>query len=654
MTVGCGSHPRVRRTLAAITVPLATVWIVAIAGRDAVAGPSAQGVPQPVIVDPNPVDWTPNVLDGIVEAFAQVGNTIVVGGTFTQVQDAGSATVLDRTDLFAFDATTGAVSAGFAPTVDGDVDALAAAPDGKSVFVGGSFTTVDGVPARGLAKLDLATGQAVKRFSAATNGSVRALVSRGDRLYVGGGFTSIGGVPRSALAAVDAATGTVDPNLSLAVTGTHHGLGAPTVSDLDVTADASRLVLIGNFDAVGGLRRVQLALIDLGAGDAPATVANWRTGEYVPVCYEKLYSYMRGVGFSPDGTYFVVVAKGSGRYPKTLCDTAARWETGASGGKLHPTWIDRTGGDSLLSVAVTGVAVYVGGHQRWQNNAAVANEAAEGAVPRPGIAALDPQNGVPYRWNPTKDRGFGTDALLSTPDGLLVGSDTTQLGHEYHARLGMFPVAGGEVPPVGSAPTLPGTLFRALTDGSLAAQPFDGTTAGSPLPVPTPGVDWTQARGTFAVNGTVYAGWSDGEVYGFPFDGTTLGSAHDVIASGGYVVDHWIDFADATGTFWWGGRLYYTRDGDRNLHYRSFSPESELIGSREFVASRSSHGLNWSAIRGMTEAGGYVFYATVSGELHRIELSPAGKPVRGTDALIGGPSVDGRDWSSNGLFVLDT
>jgi len=34
----------------------------------------------------------------------------------------------------------------------------------------------------------------------------------------------------------------------------------------------------------------------------------------------------------------------------------------------------------------------------------------------------------------------GVQAFLATPAGLVVGSDTVRLGHEYHARLGMFPV----------------------------------------------------------------------------------------------------------------------------------------------------------------------------------------------------------------------
>jgi hypothetical protein len=34
----------------------------------------------------------------------------------------------------------------------------------------------------------------------------------------------------------------------------------------------------------------------------------------------------------------------------------------------------------------------------------------------------------------------GVHAFLVTRSGLIVGSDTDQLGHEYHGRIGMFPL----------------------------------------------------------------------------------------------------------------------------------------------------------------------------------------------------------------------
>jgi hypothetical protein len=84
----------------------------------------------------------------------------------------------------------------------------------------------------------------------------------------------------------------------------------------------------------------------------------------------------------------------------------------------------------------------VGGHQTWLDNTYGWKDGGPGAVYRPGIGALDPRTGRALPWNPTKDRGHGTQALVAYPGGLLVGSDTERLGHEYHARLGGFPLPG--------------------------------------------------------------------------------------------------------------------------------------------------------------------------------------------------------------------
>jgi hypothetical protein len=89
---------------------------------------------------------------------------------------------------------------------------------------------------------------------------------------------------------------------------------------------------------------------------------------------------------------------------------------------------------------VTGSAVYVGGHQQWLNNPKGRKNAGPGAVSRPGIGAIDPATGLALAWNPTSARGVGVEALVATSSGLLVGDDTTELGKQYHARLGMFPL----------------------------------------------------------------------------------------------------------------------------------------------------------------------------------------------------------------------
>ena len=77
-------------------------------------------------------------------------------------------------------------------------------------------------------------------------------------------------------------------------------------------------------------------------------------------------TYLRGLDFAPDGPYFVVVTAGHLNEPRKLCTTAVRFNTGT--GQHRPFWVNHTGGNTLLSVAVTGGAVYVGGHQSWLDN----------------------------------------------------------------------------------------------------------------------------------------------------------------------------------------------------------------------------------------------------------------------------------------------
>jgi hypothetical protein len=385
------------------------------------------------VVSAHPVDTTPHVLDGIVNALALVGNTVVVGGSFSEVRDAGSTTVLERDNLFAYNLATGRILTGFKPYLDRPVQALAAGTGG-TVYAGGSFTMIDESYTPGLALLRLSDGSRVTGFGAPVyGGTVTSLAGRGRHLYVGGDFTRIGPVPRVALARLDAATGAVDPRFAI-IPDRPRG-NRTKIYAMSLTTD--RLAVDGDFTTLDGLSRPQLGLIDVAA--STAKVDRWRTDAYAGSCRDDFPSYVRGLDFAPDGSYFVVVTTGGRTTSPKMCDSTARFETHA-GGTADPTWVNHTGGDSLYAVAVTGAAVYVGGHQRWLNNPRGRDSAGPGAVERPGIGAIHPRTGKALAWNPTRERGIGVKAFLAHRGGLLVGSDTTQLGHEYHARVGMFPL----------------------------------------------------------------------------------------------------------------------------------------------------------------------------------------------------------------------
>ena len=289
-----------------------------------------------------------------------------------------------------------------------------------------------------------------------------------------------------------------------------------------MTPDGTRLVAIGNFKQVDGTVHDQVALWDLGS--SRAALRDWRTTRFETPCLKRAYdSFVRDVDISPDGAYFVVASTG-GYTAGSLCDAAARFETGASGQAVQPTWVAYTGGDSLLATAVTGAAVYVGGHERWLNNPQGRDRAMGGAVPRPGIAALDPVSGLPLPWNPGRHpRGVGTRVLYATADGLWMGSDTETIGigatKTTRRRIAFFPLAGGVAPASVPAPALPGGVYLgAVPAPTSPSGVLHRVDVGGPLLRSIDaGPDWAADDAT-----TPYAGRTNGVTvvpYGSPVRG---------------------------------------------------------------------------------------------------------------------------------------
>jgi hypothetical protein len=627
-----------RRVLLALLSAAVLVGLMAQPG-------AAVNVPQATVVSSNPADWTPHVLNGKVAAIVQVGNTIVAGGQFTQVASAAAPTTpIARSNIFAFDATTGAIDTAFAPVLDAQVEALAVAPDGLHVFAGGSFTKINGVAQKSLVKLRLSDGARITAFKGKTNARVKDMAVSGGRLYIGGTFKTVNGVARTALAAVDPVTGALSNDVNLAFTGPR--TGTVNIDKFDISPDGSRLIAIGNWTYVAGLQRDQIVILNLAT--TPVSVTDWATTRFQQQCASVFDTYMRDVDISPDGSYFVVGTTGAYR-AGSLCDAASRWELGATGSGQQPTWVDYTGGDTLYSVAITGTAVYVGGHQRRMNNSFAADKAGPGAVAREGIAALDPVNGLPLSWNPGRDRGVGAFALVATAQGLRIGSDTDRIGrYEYHAKIAFMPLAGGTAVPESRVGTLPGDLFRIGTDNTMTRRAFTGTSVGAPSTVTT-GVDWSTVRGGFVVSGRLYTGHADGTMLVRDFDGTTAGFTTPLNLNG--LTSTQFPITRITGMFFWNGRLYYTLTGDTRLYYRWFTPESGVIGADTFTASGVTDGRDWSTVNGMTMASGRLVYATTTGTLNAVDFT-GGVPT-GTTTTISGPAIDGQSWQSRALFVLN-
>ena len=119
------------------------------------------------------------------------------------------------TNLFAYDAATGALRTAFAPVLDNAVQTLAVSPDGK-LIVGGNFGTVNGVSRKNLVELDPATGATVAGWAGrADGGVVRRAIVHGNYLYIAGAFHWVNGTQHSLLARLNATTGAIDPSFQI-------------------------------------------------------------------------------------------------------------------------------------------------------------------------------------------------------------------------------------------------------------------------------------------------------------------------------------------------------------------------------------------------------------------------------------------------------
>lgn len=189
-------------------------------------------------------------------ALSPDGSTLYVGGQFTTVDG------VTYNRVAAINTSDGTAVSTFNPNFNGNVLALALSSDGSKLYVGGEFTKVGGVTYNKLAAINTASGTAITTFNPNVNGTVEslALSSDGSTLYVGGQFTTIGGVTYNRLAAVNTSNGT-------AVSAFNPNLNA-SVESLALSSDGSKLYFGGTFTTVGGVAHNRLAAVNTSNGTA--------------------------------------------------------------------------------------------------------------------------------------------------------------------------------------------------------------------------------------------------------------------------------------------------------------------------------------------------------------------------------------------------
>ena len=169
-------------------------------------------MPPSAVADPTPIqprpasavtaDRLPTVqINGVVWSQAVVGNTVYAGGSFSQARPAGAAPGTNQTpraNLLAYDITTGNLITSFNPTLNAQVRAVAASPDGTRIYVVGDFSTANGQTRMRVAAYSTADGSLITSFApVGVSSAARAVVATNDTVYVGGGFASAGGHRRA-------------------------------------------------------------------------------------------------------------------------------------------------------------------------------------------------------------------------------------------------------------------------------------------------------------------------------------------------------------------------------------------------------------------------------------------------------------------------
>ncbi|MCU0265253.1 MAG: hypothetical protein MUC45_03925, partial [Actinomycetia bacterium] len=442
-------------TLAVLALVAGTVSAVTVATAPEAA--AAQPVPgHSSLVPQVPRKNTPRISSGEIwdiEVVPQL-NRVFIAGTFTSLANTtGTTTTVNQRYLASYNLSTGLIDTAFRPTFNGGVSAVEASPDGTKLFVGGTFSTVNGVARQKVASLNLTTGAPVTTFAftRSTNNQVTALAATNTTLYVGGKFTRINGVLRTGLAAVNASTGAIDTGFTNNLSGGIGVNGALTVQQLKLTHDETKLLVVHTGRQIAGQDRLGVGLINTQTKQLlPWRTRLWDENLAIVGGVQRIYAG----DIAPDDSYFVV-GSGSGGDRPPISDTAIAYPI-EGGDFVEPLWISRMF-DSVYSIAITEKAVYVGGHFSW-NESPTADQPWPGldnvgygtgqglsgyglgdqVVRRDHIGALNPVDGTALEWNPGSNSFEGNKAMEATARGLFVGGDGMFQGGVRTGRVAFY------------------------------------------------------------------------------------------------------------------------------------------------------------------------------------------------------------------------
>lgn len=151
-------------------------------------------------------DWQVDV-NGPVYAMAVQGDRLFIGGDFSQLTIDKDAQY-NRSNLAAIELSTGVPVTGWNPTINDPVWALTS--NETQLYLGGSFTQVNGTNRNHLAALSIDDGSVNSGWTPSANDTVNTLLYDSGAVFAGGLFTRVSDDDRDFLVKIDAVSGGVD------------------------------------------------------------------------------------------------------------------------------------------------------------------------------------------------------------------------------------------------------------------------------------------------------------------------------------------------------------------------------------------------------------------------------------------------------------
>ena len=382
--------------------------------------------------------WQTN---GTVWALAYARGVVYASGDFTSVRPPGAAAgtgEVARNHLAAFDASTGALLS-FDHSLSAKAFVMVPSADGSTLYIGGDFSTIDGVSRPKLAAFDTATGN-LTSWAPRVTGAVRGMALSGSTVYVGGSFSAINGLARKNLGAVSA-TGAGTP-LAWAPTADL------TVFRLAAAPDGSRVFAGGYFTVLNGI-----AMRGTGALD-PSTGATlpWASANVLPPHNATCTSDIRDIRVDASNVYFAAEGTGGGCFDGTF---AARQSDGAL------LWKNTCLG-ATQAIEIIGSFLYKGSHAHDCSSVGSFPQVPAGGARHLLVEKLSDGSLGPWypntSGNPLGPRAFATDGTQ-----LFVGGDFGSVNNKAQQGLTRF---GG--PPDLTKPRQPNTLAgSSITKGQV-------------------------------------------------------------------------------------------------------------------------------------------------------------------------------------------